>query len=277
MDDFAEEDLGLASEDDPSSDMAVDEDPSSGMTVQDESSSGMEAKKEESSSGVLTAEESSSVALAAEEADSSADILEIAEEIDEDSSSDAMVTVRDDSELENATLSDSDVVTDMLEAGVEDSDDELDTIDLDEMDVPTDTVAEGADDLMTVIEDETVGSSADTAPMGAVADIGDEAETVSLGPQDVDTEGVTDEAGEETMAIDEGPVAEADFAPGPTRPMAGAMVEYQPAMWCNMLLFMAVVMVGFGGFIMLCEAAGATANPVVQFVKNFIKDSFPKL
>jgi hypothetical protein len=72
---------------------------------------------------------------------------------------------------------------------------------------------------------------------------------------------------------------EAEAAPGayPSGYAAPMMVEYQPSVFGNAVLILAILCVAFGGFMMLCEAAGATANPVVTAVQDFIQSKFPNL
>jgi len=224
--------------------------------------------------GLAADQESSDVALETPDGESSADILEVAEEVDGDSSSDAVVAVSDDSDLEKATLSDSDVVTDILEADVEDSDDELDTIDINEVADPG--AAKATDDLMTVIEDETAGSSADTAPLAQGVAPGDEAETVSIDAGEAVTadvypaeETATAEGAEGAEAAEEGAPVAAGYA--------SYAVDEQPCLWANVLLAIAVFVGLLGGFVTLCDAAGAHANPVVKFISETIKEKFPNL
>jgi len=195
----------------------------------------------------------------------------VAEEVDGDSSSDAVVAVSDDSDIEKATLSDSDVVTDILEADVEDSDDELDTIDINEVADPG--AAKATDDLMTVIEDETAGSSADTAPLAAGVAPGDEAETVSIDAGEAVTADVY--PAEETATAEGAEVVEEGA------PVSAGYVSYatdeQPCLWANILLVIAVLAGMLGGYVTLCGAAGAHADPVVKFISQTIKEKFPNL
>jgi len=232
--------------------------------------------------GLTMEDEPSGSVLVSEEGEPSADVLEVAEEVEDESSSDAVVPVRDDSEIESATISDSDVVTDILDSGGEESDDDLDTIDLDDVG-STGVEPPSADDLMTVIEEAGAGSSAETAPLGAMEEA-EEAETVSL----EEAEAVTAEVGEAMVAppeIEEAPGAEMEEvaveeeeAPAYAGYAGPApMVDYVPSAPMNAVLILAILLGVFGGFMMLCEMAGAKANPVVTFVQEQIRNYFPNL
>jgi len=238
----------------------------------------------------LDEEPSGSVLVSDEEGSSSADILEVAEELEDESSSDAVVPVRDDSELESATISDSDVVTDILDSDLEESDDDLDTIDLDGVEkAAVGTSSEAGDELMNVIEDETPGSSADTAPLEAPMEAEGEAETVSLEEAEAVTADVGEELlGEEEMAAVEAAAGEEEDVVMDAQtgfyestdggeegygeyPVPAAMVDYLPWTAGNVLLIVALVLALLGGFVMACEMTGATENWVVTQVHDLMK------
>ena len=207
-------------------------------------------------------EEPSDSVLVADESESSADILQVAEEVEDESSSDL----------------DTDLVADILEGADQgDDDDALETVDLSELDPAEqgETVVDGAtaaDELLTQIDAGDEGSSAETALVpGQDAyemDAGEE-ETVGLDQTEADTEGVGETLLEEGVEEVEGLEGEQVFESGigPAPPVT-PMVDYgtvHPSAFANVALAFSGVLVLLGGFMMV---AGTLARPLQnQFTK----------
>ena len=265
---------------------ADESDQTSVLPVTDDGSGAEEVDEEpvfdfaEDDLGLSLEDEASGSVLVSDDSESSADILDVAEAVEDESSSDTIVPVRDDSDLESAAVADSDVVTDILDTDVEDSDDDLDTIDLDDVAGPVEQMDDSADELITVIEDDAVGSSADTAPLEAY-ETGEEVETVSLEEAEAVTEDVSGGLGDyEEEGVDSGPAAEDYGEVEATAPMGGGyaapmpMADYLPSAPMNFVMAASIVLGAVGGFMMVCELTGATANPVVQFIRQEIVEKF---
>jgi len=214
--------------------------------------------------------ESSDSVLVADESESSADILQVAEEVEEESSSDlAALPAEETPKSSSSELSDTDVVSDVLseEKGVTEED-VLETVDLAELEAPAGApaAASAADELLTAAEKEE-GSTAETHLVG-------EEETVGLEQAEAVTEGV----GETLMeAAEEEAAEEGEGAPqlGPqVVPMAppAAVAPVRGSLFANILLGISAVLVLFGGYLLLCGAISPPLhNPVTNSVVKFVR------
>ena len=249
---FDEEEIGISSDDDDSdSDSGV----SSGAPTEQ-----VAAAEGDSSSDLFTAaelaedESSGEAAIAAEEESSGEEAVTLE---DGSSSGDAAVALEEESSgMEDAVISDSEVVTDLLVEEPEDAGSEdLETIGPDALIETGDTIVDEA--AASGLALDTGSAESSSAETHMLSDQGDEAETVGLA-----LEAETEDVGEELL-LDA--AAEPELEPGfETAPVVAAgVVELHPSLAGNFVLFLAVLVLGVLGFLLVCDA-GVVPNPVTD-------------
>jgi len=254
---FSEEDLGLM----------LDDDTAESVLVADES---------ESSVDILdTIEETSS-----ESATSTTDI-----ELADESSSEEITTVAD-MESTDAGAPKEEHASDIVELE-ESSDEELDTIDLEQPVEAADVAAVEAPLGETIELGEVPGAEAPATETVETIPLDSEPETVGIVPEDdtqlsaaEEPEGVLTEdvLGEgmlaaEGMAETEEPSLEAELEEAPV--VAGGWDLVVPSAFGNAALIAAIVLLGVGGALLICEM-GHIDNEITRAVVDFINQYAPK-
>jgi len=283
--DYSEDDLGLtadleagADEGDQTSLMAPAE---GGEPVEDEESPVFEfsGKDEDLSLGDAPADS----VLVADESESSLDILEVADEsssdtessqseialADESSSGEDVIAVEHVEESSDSQIpvavDESDTgaapVSDLLGGPEEGSDELLETVDLD------DGLGGAQEEVIEIGEPET----AETVPLG------EEVETVSL-PEEDTTQFVGEPEAEAVEDDMEAALEEAadEEAAAPAMVSAGWDLVV-PSAFGNTCLAIGLLLLAFGGWLMMCEVGrpeAALANPIRDQVIKFINDIF---
>ncbi|MHA1518517.1 MAG: hypothetical protein ACTSYK_07925 [Alphaproteobacteria bacterium] len=208
-------------------------------------------------------EEPSDSVLVADESESSADILQVAEEVTEGSSSDlAAVPVEEATKSSSSELSDTDLVADILEGGGEGEPEEaLETVGLADLEPigGGEAIAEetGADELLTQMD---TGEELETQ---VTAETGED-ETVGL----TRAEAGTAIAGGETL-LEEGLEEAAPAAAfGARVPRAAAYAGVLGCAWANVLLGVSSALVLLACFMLLSSYLGPdhfqAAQKIVQ-------------
>ena len=289
--DFSEEDLGLSLEEQPTGTVdpvetadqtsllpaAAEED----TVPDDEPAFEFDEKSEDQ---ILDAEGGDSV-LVADESESSLDILEVADESSSESDSSASdVPFAEESSSEDAATvaeveegSDEpvaavaagekgDTVVDILGETDDGTEDGLETIDLEEVVETQETpVEEGP---AAVAEEGAAPETVEVAPPSAEPEtVGIAAEVEEATQLGAEEAGVLTELPEEVLE----PEGEAEEFPHEAPAMAGAWTIVVPSVLGNAFLCAAIILLAFGGFILLCEIGGIS-NVVTEEVIKLVKE-----